>query len=114
MRIPAQLAASAEILADARPTMRLDRVVDDLQRHVRRLDLDHRDLALGGLVAGLVHHVRGLQAEEPRHLDLDPRLGDALFPDAVLGRSSCRTRRGSEPLAHRPSASSAAPIVRMQ
>src|SRR3546814_7316434 len=65
--------------------MRLDRVVDDLERHVRRLHLDHRDLGGGGLVADLVHHVGGLEAEQPRHFDIDARAGEAMFPDAIFG-----------------------------
>ena len=73
------------VLADACAAERLNGIVDDLQRHLRRLDLDHRDLGLGFLVADPVHHVGGLEAQKARAIDLDPRLGNALFPDAVLG-----------------------------
>jgi hypothetical protein len=55
-----------------------------LQRHARRGDLDHRDLELGDLVADLVHHVGGLEAQQARHLDVDARLGDALLPHRLL------------------------------
>ena len=47
----------ASVVGDAAAAPRLDCVVDDLQRHVRRRHLDHGDLELRGLVADLVHHV---------------------------------------------------------
>src|SRR3546814_7870467 len=65
--------------------MRLDRIVEDLERHRRRRHLDHRDFLLRCLIARLVHHVGGLEAQQPRHLDIDPRLGDALFPHRMIG-----------------------------
>jgi len=45
--------------------------------------LDHGDLRAGRLVARPVHQVGGFQRQEPRLLDLDPRLGD-LGPDRAL------------------------------
>jgi hypothetical protein len=67
--------------------------------------LDHRDFGRGRLVADLVHHVRCLEAEQARHLDVDARLGDALFPDAdcseiALAEGDARL----QPLAHASSA----------
>src|SRR5689334_13673552 len=49
------------VLTNASGAERLHRVINHLERHVRRLDLDHRDLGLGGLVAGFVHQVRRLE-----------------------------------------------------
>src|SRR6186713_3024424 len=43
----------AGFVGDARAAKSLDRLVDDLQRHVGRCDLDHGDLGLRGLVADL-------------------------------------------------------------
>src|SRR3546814_14549235 len=74
-----------EVLGHAGAAMRLDRIVDDLQRHVRRLNLDHRDLGRRSLVADLVHHVGGLPAKQARHFDVDAGAGAAMFPDAVFG-----------------------------
>jgi hypothetical protein len=76
-------------------------------------DLDHRDLGLRGLVADLVHHVRGLQAEQARHLDVDAGFGDALLPDRMLeiDLPKATRERGactSSPALLRP------PMVRMQ
>ncbi len=65
--------------------MRLHRPVDDLQRHVRRGDLDHGDFLLGHLVAGGVHLPRRVQRQEARLVDHDARLGDALARHALVG-----------------------------
>ena len=46
-----------EVLGDAGAAVRLDRPVDHPAGHVRRHDLDHRDLRARRLVAALVHHV---------------------------------------------------------
>ena len=89
-----------EILRNARPAMGLDGVVDDPQRHVGGVDLDHRDLGGGGLVAGLVHHVGGLEAEEARHVDVDARRGDPLLPDAVLHQALAEGDPGLKALHH--------------
>ena len=70
--------ASGKSSADAAAAVHLHRPVDHLAGHVRRHHLDHRDLGLGGLVAGHVHHPRRLQRQQARHVDLAARLGDAL------------------------------------
>ena len=80
--------------------MRLDRVIDYAQCHARRRHLDHGDLELRRLVAGLVHHVGGLEAEEPRHFDVDARFGDALLPDRMLGDLLAEGDAGQKPLGH--------------
>ena len=74
----------AVVLRHAAAAMRLDGIVDDLQGHVGRLHLDHRDFLLGRLVADLVHHVGGLEAQQAGHLDVDAGARNALFPDRVL------------------------------
>ena len=94
-------AGEIEIVGDAAAAMRLDRVVDDLERHARRGDLDHRDLELGGLRADLVHHVGGLQAEQPRHLDVDAGLGDPLLPDRMVGDALAEGRAREQAPGHR-------------
>src|SRR6516164_6753637 len=66
----------AEVGADARAAVRLDRAVDDAQGHVWRHDFDHGNLGPGGLVADGVHQVSRLQGQEPCLLDLDTRPGD--------------------------------------
>src|SRR5215211_5828143 len=88
------------VLTDSGRTARLHRIVDDLQRHARRLHLDHRDLGLRGLVARLVHQVGGFEAEEARAVDLDPRFGDTLLPDAVLADLLAESDAALQLLAH--------------
>src|SRR4051794_37164919 len=44
----------AGLVGDTAAAIGLDRIVDDLQRHVGSRDLDHRDLGLRGLVTDLV------------------------------------------------------------
>src|SRR5947209_4729736 len=75
-----------EVGTDAGGAVRLDRPVDHLARDVGSHHLDHRDLRLGGLVAGHVHHMRGLQREQARLVDHAPGFGDALVPDRLLGQ----------------------------
>jgi len=94
-------ARQPNIVRNASRPKGLDCIVNDPQGHERRRDLDHRDLALRGLVAGAVHHVRCLEAEQPRHLDVDPRVGDALFPHALLCDGLAEGRAGHEPPGHR-------------
>ena len=90
----------AEIAGDPAAAVGLDGVVDDPQRHLRRGDLDHRDFQPRDLVAGLVHHVGGLQAQQPGHLDVGARLGDALFPDRMLGDVLAEGFAAHQPPAH--------------
>ena len=88
------------IVGHAGAAERLDRVVDDLQRHVRRGDLDHCDLKLRGLVADLVHHVRGLEAEQTVHLNVDARFRDALLPHRLLDDLLAEGSARRQPLDH--------------
>jgi hypothetical protein len=85
-----------------------------LSADIRSRDLDHRDFGLRRLVADLVHHVRCLEAEQARHLDVDARFADTLLPhrllDDLLAEGGARRSR----LTIFSSASSAAPMVRMQ
>ena len=90
-----------EVTRHAPAAMRLHRIVEDAQRHIGRLHLDHRDFLLRGLVAGLVHHVGGLEAQQPRHLDVDPRARDPFLPDAVIGDALAEGGAGDEPPRHR-------------
>ena len=48
---------------------------------------------LAALLPDRVHHVGGVQHEQPRLVDLDARLGDALERDVVLGQRACRRPR---------------------
>ena len=81
----------------------------------RHDDLDHRDLAARLLVADRVHQVGRLHRQQPRLLDLHPRLGDVGADRALLRPASCRTRRASGTRRHiASSARSATPMSRMQ
>ena len=60
---------------------------------LRHDHLDHRDLAARRLVADRVHHVGGLQRQQPRLLDLDARFGDVARESCPARRAACRTRR---------------------
>jgi len=87
---------------------------DDLERHVGCGHLDHGDLELGGLVADLVHHVGGLEAQQPVHLDVGAGLRNALFPDRIFDDLLPNAVRDDSRLTIFSSASSALPMVRMQ
>src|SRR6185312_7619435 len=71
-------AGEAEIVRHAAGAVNLNRPVDDLAQHVRRRDLDHRDLGARALVADRVHEIGRLQRQQPALLDGDARLRDAL------------------------------------
>ena len=77
--------ASGKSSRDAAAAVHLDRAVDDAERDVRRGDLDRGDLGAGVLVADGVHQPGRLQREQPRHVDLDPRLGDPVLHVRPLG-----------------------------
>ena len=85
VRAPAYSAASGKSPDTPGAAERLDRAVDHAAGEARRDDLDRGDLLLRVLVADGVHHPRGLQHEQARLLDLDPRLGDPLAHDALRG-----------------------------
>src|SRR5919197_128485 len=89
-----------ELLAHAAAAVDLHRPVEHLQRHVRHGDLDLGDGLLGGLVADGVHHVRGVQDEQPRLVDLDARLRDALERDVVVGDALAEGHAAHRALAH--------------
>ena len=80
--------------------MRLNRIVDDAQRHIRGLHLDHRDFCCCSLVADLVHHVRCLQAEQASHFNVDTGPCNAFFPYALFGDGLAKSNAGLQPLAH--------------
>src|SRR4029450_2942529 len=61
-----------ELLADAAAAVELHGAVQHAQRHVRHRHLDLGDGLLGRLVAHGVHHVGGVEHQEPRLVDLDP------------------------------------------
>ena len=56
-------ARETEVVRDTRTAVCLDRIVDDLERHVGGLDLDHRDFGTGDLVSYGVHHMRSLERQ---------------------------------------------------
>src|SRR5688572_2052478 len=58
-----------ELLADAAAAVHLHGAVEHAERHVRHRDLDTGNGLLGGLVADGVHHVRGVEHEQPRLVD---------------------------------------------
>src|SRR5881409_929964 len=89
-----------KLLAHAAPAVDLHRPVDDLAGHVRHRHLDLGDGLLGRLVADGVHHVRRVQDEETRLVDLDPRLRDALEGDVVLGQPLAERHAVLRALAH--------------
>ena len=74
-----------EVVGQPAAAVRLDRPVDDLARHRRGGDLDHRDFPRRGLVAHRIHPVRRVQHQKPRLIDRDARLGDALQRHRLLG-----------------------------
>src|SRR5207249_7002206 len=89
-----------ELLAHAAAAVELHGALDHLQRHVGHGHLDLGDRLLGGLVADRVHHVGGVQDEQPRLVDLDARLRDALERDVVLGQPLAERHAVLRALAH--------------
>ncbi len=75
-----------EVLGNPGATVDLDGAVDDLQRDVGCDHFDLRDLAGGDLVAHGVHHVRRVQCQQARHVDLDATLGDVVEVRAQPGQ----------------------------
>src|SRR5882757_6414466 len=94
------IARQTRIVGDAGGTERLNGVVDDLERHVGRRYLDHGDLELRRFVADLVHHVGGLQAQQPVHLDIGTGFGDALLPDRIFDDLPAERGARRQPLHH--------------
>ena len=80
-----------KVLRDAAPAVRLNRPVDDAERHIRRDDFDHGDGGSSLLVAVDVHGVGGVQRQQARLIDLDAALGDVLSNRPLLGQR--RTER---------------------
>src|SRR5205814_10157582 len=68
-------------------TERMDRIVDDRERGAWRHDLDHRYFQPGDLVADLVHHIGGLERQQPGRFDIDARVGDPLLPQRMLDQA---------------------------
>ena len=50
----------AKVVGNTAAAMRLNGIVDNLQRHIRGLHLNHRDFTSGDFVADCVHHMRRL------------------------------------------------------
>ena len=77
-------AGQSDIVVGATPTVGLDGPVHHFAGHGRCRHLDHGDLRLGDLVAHGVHHVGGLQCQQPGLVNHDAGFGNALGPDIVL------------------------------
>src|SRR5881409_2108223 len=103
-----------ELLAHAAAPVELHGALDHPERRVGHGDFDLGDRLAGRLVADRVHHVRGVEHEQARLIDLDPRLGDALERDVVLARGLPKATRFIARLHMSSSARSATPIWRMQ
>jgi hypothetical protein len=88
------------VIAQARSAVCLDRPVDDLAGRVCGGGLDHGDLGAGRLVAHRVHEPGGLVHQEPRLIDADPRLGEALERHRLLGDRAAEGNARLDPLAH--------------
>src|SRR6476619_6851967 len=74
-----------EVVGDPGAAVHLDGAVDNLQRDVGGGDLDGRDLGLRLLIADRVHHVGGLEGEQPDHLNVDARLGNPVLDVGIVG-----------------------------
>src|SRR5919107_1631822 len=89
-----------EVVRDSRPAEGLDGPVQNPQGRVRGDELYHGDLCLRLLVAHRVHHVGGLQRQEPGLLDLHPRVGDPLHDHTLLSERLAERLALFDPLAH--------------
>jgi len=79
-------AGQEAVFADAERAVDLDGAVDHLERHVRCGDLDHADRRAGTLGAEAVERVRGVQGEQPRLFDFQPRVRDRFAHHALFGQ----------------------------
>ncbi len=57
-------------------TMDLNGPINHPQCHVGGYDLDLSNFAFCDFIARRVHHVRGLQCQQPGHIDLHSRVGN--------------------------------------
>jgi len=76
-------------------------VTEAMRRYGLRSKRAAVDFALRRLVARAIHHIRRLEAQQPRHLDIDPRIGDAFLPHALLGDRLAEGGARHQPLDHR-------------
>ena len=65
------------------PAVHLERAVDHVVQHARRVELDQRDL--DARLVALVDPLRGLQRHQPARLDLGGRLGDPVLDRLLVG-----------------------------
>ena len=93
-------AGQRHVLRHAHGAVHLHRLVGDLQRDARRHHLDLGDPGRRLARGGRVHHVGGLQAEQPRHLDLHAALGDDVVVGAELGQRLAERLAGQRAPAH--------------
>ena len=56
--------------------MHLNGSINHLQRYIRRDHFDLRNFTAGDFVPDRVHHVRRLERQQPRHVDLHSRVGN--------------------------------------
>src|SRR3954465_1929034 len=74
-----------EVFAHTGAPEGLNRIINDAQGDAWSCDFDHRYFSARRLVTDRIHHVRGLQTQQSRHLNIDASLGDPLLPHRVLG-----------------------------
>ena len=116
VRMCAYMRGEREVVGHAAAAVDLDRAVDDLQRDVGAATLIAAISVRACRLPTRVHQPGGLQRQQARHLDLDPRLGDPVLDVGALGETGLpnvtRSRRRGGTCSS--SARSAAPIARMQ
>ncbi len=93
-------AGEREVVGHSTTPVRLDRPVDDPQRHVGRDHLDGGDLGCSTLVAHGVHQPGGLEGEQAGLLDLDPGVGDPLADHPLIGEWPAEGDPADDPAAH--------------
>src|SRR5579871_4068404 len=92
--------SQVKILADAAAAAHLDGSVNDLLGHVGGHHLDHGNLGTCGLVADRIHHVRGVQGEQTRLVDLDAGLRNPVACHAVVRNGPAEGTAADGALAH--------------
>ena len=73
------------ILRDSRAPVCLNCSIQHAKGHVRRHNFDHCDFGTRRFIPGRVHHVRGLQREQPGLFDLHARVGNVGADGSLFG-----------------------------
>src|SRR5277367_2299289 len=93
-------ARQKSILRNSRSSVRLYRAIKHAQRHVGRHYFNHRNLRARRLVPRRIHHLRRLERQQPRLLDLHARFRNPRANRSLLGQRFPERHSTLHALAH--------------